>query len=50
MTPCLHCKYRSRLWGIWYCLLDKWAGILNEKKCDEYDEPREITQEEPCKR
>lgn len=36
MTPCEACRYRSRLWGMVYCLLDKWAGILNERICSEY--------------
>lgn len=36
MTPCAGCKYRSRLWGMVYCLLDRWAGLDFEKRCAEY--------------
>lgn len=36
MNPCDMCKYKSRLWGIEYCLLDQWHGKENEKICAEY--------------
>ena len=48
---CTHCKYKSRLWGVWYCLLDKWHGINNEKMCAEFTRanPMNHAREASCK-
>lgn len=35
--PCAGCRYRASALGVVWCQLEKWAGIINEKRCDEWE-------------
>jgi len=35
--PCAGCSYRASALGVVWCALSKWAGIINEKRCDEWE-------------
>jgi hypothetical protein len=37
---CNGCRHKTMLWGMWYCEKGRWAGTLNERRCELYGEVR----------
>ena len=34
---CTGCRHHTRLWGVEFCDKEKWQGVDNMKRCEQYE-------------